>query len=124
MSRIVNYDFSEDDKKLIVSRLLGEHFSQCASDEQGRYCGYIDDALCEVKFFTFMVSVFVREKGKKKIPRKEWVNVLYRKLLQDGTLDFEESDKKDFNRYAYVEVDHDNLAVDFIFRYKPMEDAV
>ena len=124
MSRVVTYDFSEDDKKLIVSRLLGEHFSQCTSDEQGRYCGYIDDTLCEVKFFTFMVSVFVREKGKKRIPRKEWVNVLYRKLFKNDTLDFEKNDKKDFNRYAYAEVDYDNLAVDFSFKYKPKEDAV
>ncbi len=45
--RIVCYDFSEDDKKLIVSRLLGEQFSQCTSDGHGRYCGYIDDKLCE-----------------------------------------------------------------------------
>jgi len=121
--RIVCYDFSEDDKKLIVSRLLGEQFSQCTSDGHGRYCGYIDDKLCEIKFYAFMVSIFVREKGKS-IPRKEWVNILFRKLFKDDSLDFEKNDKKEFNRYAYAEVDYDNLAVDFIFRYKPMEDAV
>lgn len=127
MSRIVNYDFSEGDKKIIVSRLLGEDFTQCSSDEQGRYCGYIDDTLCEVKFFTFMVSVFRRdgkECKKAKLPRKEWVNLLFRKLFQDKTLDFEKENKKDFNRYSYAEIDFDNMAVDFIFRYKPMEDAV
>ena len=51
MRRIVVYDFSEDDKKLIVSRLLGENFSHCASGKQERYCGYIEDKLCEVIFY-------------------------------------------------------------------------
>lgn len=128
MSRnFVSYKFSENDKNIIVSRLLGEHFSKCDIDEQGRYCGYIDDTLCEVKFFTFMVSVFRRdgkECKKPRLPKKNWVNLLYRKLFQDKTLDFEKEDKKDFNRYAYAEVDYDNMAVDFVFRYKPMEDAV
>jgi len=122
--RIVNYDFSEDDKFLIVSRLLGEHFSKCECDEDGRYCGYVGDNLCEIKFFASCIAaVFVREKGKH-IRRKEWVNILFRKLFQDDSLDFEKCDKKDFNRYAYAEVNYDNQSVDFIFRYKPMEGAV
>lgn len=123
MSRIVNYDFSESDKQIIASRLLGDHYSQCAGDEQGRCCGYISNTLCEVKFFSFMVSVF-RYETKKGVSRKKWANILYRKLLQDNTLDFEKDGKQEFNRYAYVDVDYDSTAVDFIFRYKPMEDAV
>jgi len=125
-SKIVNYDFSEDDKQIIVSRLLGEHFTKRTEGDKEFYCGYIKGTLCEIVFdleFTFAVYRYTR-KGKFEMTYPKWGNYLFQKLLEDKTLNLKERDRADFNRYAYVEVTPMKEFIDFCFRYKPMEDAV
>lgn len=121
--RIVNYDFSEGDKEIIVSRLFGKDFVKRTEDDKEIYCGYIKGTLCEIVFdleFSFIVYRYTR-KGKFEMTYPKWANHLFQKLLNDKTLNLKECDRADFNRYAYVEILPYKEFVNFCFRYKPIK---
>lgn len=122
-TKVVCYDLSKEDKEDIISRLFGENYSADNGYDYGRYCGYIDGILCEVRFCIFMFSVRVRDELiPKPTSRVKWANMLFRKMFQgDKKVNIRLNKQHDFNRYSYVEVFYDREEVAFCFRYKPID---
>lgn len=121
-TRRKSYELSEGDKKLIVSRLLGDTFAKRTEEDKETYCGYIDGTLCEVVFYLyFWVQVYRYDKdGKFSMTYPKWGNHLFQLLMNDSTLDLRKGYQADFNQHAYVEVMNDKVSTEFLFRNKPI----